>query len=96
MRSLTTKIKEIWLKNFKNRAIGEETVFLEEMFHAGNGQEPPKNPDYMDPDTGETVPYETSSIPQEELVSTYLKKCNVNYDDEKEKNKGINYDGLNT
>jgi hypothetical protein len=74
----------------------EETIYNDEVFHTGNGQQPSKTPDYMDPDTGESVPYEAGSETPEELTSAYLKKCNVNYNDEKEKNKQVNYDGLNS
>ncbi|MFP4621636.1 MAG: hypothetical protein ACLFM7_10010 [Bacteroidales bacterium] len=74
----------------------DETIYNEEVYHTGNGQETPSNPDYMDPETGEAVPYEAGKIPQEKVVSEYLKKCNLNYSDEEEKNNHVNYDCFNT
>lgn len=74
----------------------DETIYNEEVYHTGNGQEEPSNPDYMDPETGEAVPFEASNLPHEEVISSYLKRCNVNYNDEDGKNKHVNYDGLNT
>lgn len=73
----------------------DETIYNEEIYHTGNGQEPESNPDHIDLDTGEAVPFEATDKSEEEVVSEYLNKCNVNYNDEDAKNKHVNYDGLN-
>lgn len=76
----------------------DETFYNEEVYHTGNENENENenNPDYMDPETGEAVPFEANKISQKKAVSNYLKKCNLHYHDEEEKNKDVNYDGLNT
>ena len=75
--------------------MNDETIYNEEVFHTGNGK-PDRNPDYMDPDTGESLQYDATHIPSDQLVTEYLKRCNVTFDDEKEKNNHINYEGFNT
>jgi hypothetical protein len=74
----------------------DETIYNEEVYHTGNGQETKSNPDYMDPETGESVPYEASKAPQEKVVAEYMKKCNLDYSDEEDKNQHVNYDGFDT
>lgn len=74
----------------------EETIYNEEVYHTGNGQEELRHTDYMDPETGESVPNETVNISHEEIVATYMKKCNFCYHDDQEKNKDVNFDCLNT
>ena len=76
--------------------MNEEKLYNEEVYHVGQEDEEPRNPHYMDPESGEIVRNNASTTPSQKVVSAYLKRCNVNHQDEDEKNKDVNYDGLSS
>ena len=48
--------------------------------------------DYMNPETGEMLGSDEHNT---DRISEYLQRCSVNYSDDSEKNKSLNFDDIN-